>query len=70
MQIAYEDTDGTFVRRTADVLREDRTRIVIIVSNGTDSKHGPAQVNTPPLTMEQVTEIAASTKWQPWVARG
>ncbi|MEV0172950.1 hypothetical protein AB0I00_17760 [Streptomyces sp. NPDC050803] len=67
VQIAYEDTDGTFVRRTADVLRKDGTRIVITVSNGTDNKHGPARVEEPPLTMEQITQAATSEKWQPWV---
>ena len=66
--MSYEETSGTLVRRTSDVLRKDGTRIVITVSNSTDSKRGPADVSAPPLSLTQIAEIAESKTWQPWVS--
>ncbi|MEV0642288.1 hypothetical protein AB0I77_46715 [Streptomyces sp. NPDC050619] len=65
--ISYEERSGTLTRRTADLLRKDGTRIVVVTSNGTDSKRGPADISTPPLTLPQLTDIAESPNWQAWV---
>jgi len=65
--ISYEERAGALTRRTADLLRKDGTRIVLVTSNSTDSKRGPADVTAPPLTLAQLATIAGSTKWQPWV---
>jgi hypothetical protein len=65
--ITYEEKSGPLTRRTADLLRTDGTRIVLVTSNSTDSKHGPADVSTPFLTSAELTRIAESTDWRPWV---
>jgi hypothetical protein len=68
VEISYEEKSGSLVRRTSDVLRGDGTRIVVTVSNSSDSKRGPAEAASPPLTMAQVTDTATSARWQPWVS--
>ncbi|MEV2216383.1 hypothetical protein AB0H86_34030 [Streptomyces sp. NPDC050997] len=65
--ISYEEKSGTLTRRTADLLRKDGTRIVVVTSNSTDTKRGPADVTAPPLTLAQLTDIAGSAEWQAWV---
>lgn len=65
--ISYEERSGTFTRRTADLLRTDGTRIVLMTSNSADSKHGPADVSTPPLTLAELGRMVRSTDWQAWV---
>ncbi|WP_405797242.1 hypothetical protein [Streptomyces sp. NBC_01506] len=65
--ISYEERSGTLIRRTADLLRKDGTRIMLITSNSTDSKGGPAKIAAPPLTLSQLAGIAGSADWQPWV---
>ncbi|CAM5721295.1 hypothetical protein SALBM311S_10629 [Streptomyces alboniger] len=65
--IGYEEKSGTLTRRTADLLRKDGTRIVVVTSNSTDAKRGPADVTAPPLTLAQLTAIADSADWQAWV---
>ncbi|MEU1480860.1 hypothetical protein [Streptomyces sp. NPDC005760] len=65
--ISYEERSGTLTRRTADLLRKDGTRIVLVTANSTDSKRGPADISAPPLTLAQLATIAESAKWQPWV---
>ena len=65
--ITYEERSGTLTRRTADLLRKDGTRIVLVTSNSTDGKRGPADLAAPPLTLAQLAAIAESADWQPWV---
>ncbi|MEU0412250.1 hypothetical protein ABZ307_31115 [Streptomyces griseorubiginosus] len=65
--ITYEERSGTLTRRTADLLRKDGTRIVLVTSNSTDGKRGPADLAAPPLTLAQLATIAESANWQPWV---
>ncbi|WSQ10163.1 hypothetical protein OG604_21660 [Streptomyces sp. NBC_01231] len=65
--ISYEETSGPLTRRTADLLRKDGTRIVVVTSNSTDTKRGPADVTALPLTLAQLTAIADSADWQAWV---
>ncbi|WP_406217513.1 hypothetical protein [Streptomyces canus] len=65
--ISYEERSGTLTRRTADLLRKDGTRIVLVTSNSTDSKRGPADIAAPPLTLAQLATIAGNAGWQPWV---
>ncbi|MEU0070660.1 hypothetical protein ABZ027_14130 [Streptomyces sp. NPDC006332] len=65
--ISYEEKSGALTRRTADLLRTDGTRIVVVTSNSTDTKRGPADVAAPPLTLAQLTDIATSADWQAWV---
>ncbi|MFE3853134.1 hypothetical protein ACFXPN_18605 [Streptomyces griseorubiginosus] len=65
--IGYEERAGALIRRTADLLRKDGTRIVLVTSNSTDGKHGPADLAAPPLSLAQLATIAESPNWQPWV---
>jgi hypothetical protein len=65
--ISYEEKSGGLTRRTADLLRGDGTRVVVVTSNSTDSKSGPADVPAPPLTLPQLNSIAESADWQAWV---
>ncbi|WP_030596103.1 hypothetical protein [Streptomyces fulvoviolaceus] len=65
--ISYEERTGTLTRRTADLLRKDGTRIVLVTANSTDGKRGPADIAAPPLTLAQLAAIAENADWQPWV---
>ena len=65
--MTFEERSGALVRRTADLLRKDGTRIVVSTSNAPDSKHGPADIASPPLSTDQLTRIATSPRWQQWV---
>lgn len=65
--ISYEERSATLTRRTADLLRKDGTRIVLVTANSTDGKRGPADLATPPLTLAQLATIAENADWQPWV---
>ena len=40
---------------------------MLVTSNSTDSKRGPADIAAPPLTLAQLATIAESADWQPWV---
>ncbi|MFJ9089400.1 hypothetical protein ACIRL3_44010 [Streptomyces sp. NPDC102384] len=65
--ITYQESHGDLVERTADLLRKDGTRVVLTAANAADAKKGPASTATPPLTAEQLTDMARSKTWQPWV---
>lgn len=65
--ITYQERHGDLVERTADLLRKDGTRVVLTTANAADAKKGPASTATPPLTTEQLTDMARSKTWQPWV---
>ncbi|NED81105.1 hypothetical protein G3I76_13535, partial [Streptomyces sp. SID11233] len=49
--LRYETRTGSLITRTADVLRPDATRVVVTASNAKDTKHGPADLATPPLNL-------------------
>ncbi|MGP2438726.1 hypothetical protein [Streptomyces sp. JW3] len=66
--ITYEEQRGELVRRTADLLRADGTRVVLVTANAADAKAGPAVTAAPPLTSAQLARVAGSGDWQPWVA--
>ncbi|MDR3079511.1 MAG: hypothetical protein LBV60_01035 [Streptomyces sp.] len=68
--ITYEEHQGKLVRRTADLLRKDGTRVVLITANAADGKRGPAVTAAPPLTEAQLTHVVENTAWQPWVKPG
>ncbi|MGW3493910.1 hypothetical protein [Streptomyces sp. NPDC001020] len=68
--ITYEEHQGKLVRRTADLLRKDGTRVVLIAANAADGKRGPASTATPPLTEAQLAHVVENTAWQPWVKPG
>ncbi|WP_030673433.1 hypothetical protein [Streptomyces cellulosae] len=65
--LSYEEKSGSLLRRTADLLRTDGTRIVVTTSNARDSKRGPADISSPPLTLVQLAGIVDSPTWQAWV---
>lgn len=65
--ITYQERHGDVVERTADLLRKDGTRVVLTAANASDAKKGPASTATPPLTTEQLTDMARSREWHPWV---
>lgn len=65
--ITYEEHQGGLIRRTADLLREDGTRVVLVTANAADAKEGPARTAAPPLTSAQLARVAESGDWQPWV---
>ncbi|MER5478378.1 hypothetical protein ABT026_15585 [Streptomyces sp. NPDC002734] len=66
MLITYEEREGELVRRIADVLRGDGTRVVITAVNGADGKYGPALFATPPYTQTQLAALAAAPGWRAW----
>ncbi|MFE4409215.1 hypothetical protein ACIQFZ_28410 [Streptomyces sp. NPDC093064] len=68
--ITYEEHQGKLVRRTADLLRKDGTRIVLTAANAADGKRGPASTATPPLTEAQLAHVVGNAAWQPWVKPG
>ncbi|MEV1020410.1 hypothetical protein [Streptomyces sp. NPDC050264] len=65
--ITYEEHDGRLVRRTADLLRKDGTRVVVTTANAADAERGPASTATPPLTTAELARVARAKAWQPWV---
>ncbi|MFJ8821370.1 hypothetical protein ACIREE_06260 [Streptomyces sp. NPDC102467] len=65
--ITYEEHEGRLVRRTADLLRKDGTRIVVTTANAADAERGPASTATPPLTTAELARVAQAGAWQPWV---
>jgi acylphosphatase len=65
--ITYEQREGDLVRRVADVLRADGTRVVITAVNGADGKYGPATSEAPAYTQAQLAAVASSPEWRAWV---
>ncbi|WP_411081614.1 hypothetical protein [Streptomyces sp. cmx-18-6] len=65
--IGYEEKSGSFTRPTADLLRTDGTRIVLVTSNSAASKHGRAGAGAPPLDQAHLDHLVRSPHWQAWV---
>ncbi|NEA39059.1 hypothetical protein G3I42_07195, partial [Streptomyces sp. SID11385] len=61
--LRYETRTGSLITRTADVLRPDATRVVVTASNAKDTKHGPADLATPPLNLAALAKIAGNPAW-------
>ncbi|MEV4875705.1 hypothetical protein [Streptomyces cyaneofuscatus] len=66
--ISYEEKSGSFTRRTADLLRADGTRILLVTSNSADSKRGPTGAGSPPVDRAALDRMVQSPHWQAWVA--
>ncbi|MFP8944187.1 hypothetical protein ACLIYM_22490 [Streptomyces fenghuangensis] len=66
--MAYEDRSGLLIRRHADLLRTDGTRIVVGTSNGWDLEDGPVLASRPPLSFEALRAVVTSSRWSQWVA--
>ncbi|WP_028813653.1 hypothetical protein [Streptomyces flavidovirens] len=65
--MVYEDRSGLLVRRHADLLRPDGTRIVAGTANGKDVADGPVLGLEPPLTLGELRTIVTSPRWSVFV---
>lgn len=63
----YEDRSGLLLRRHADLLRTDGTRVVVATSNGADVEDGPVVDVHPPLSLDELRSIVTSSRWQYFV---
>ncbi|MGW8882114.1 hypothetical protein ACWGRV_08235 [Streptomyces sp. NPDC055663] len=65
--MVYEDRSGLLLRRHADLLRTDGTRVVVGTSNGADIEDGPVVDLDPPLSLDELRSIVTSSRWQYFV---
>ncbi|MET8129158.1 hypothetical protein [Streptomyces sp. NPDC005231] len=65
--MVYEDRSGLLLRRHADLLRTDGTRVFVGTSNGADIEDGPVVELHPPLSLDQLRSIVTSSRWQYFV---
>ncbi|NGN64971.1 hypothetical protein G5C51_13825 [Streptomyces sp. A7024] len=66
--LVYEDRSGLLLRRHADLLRPDGTRVYVNTSNGSDIEDGPVVAPNPPLSLDELRRIATSPRWDVWVS--
>lgn len=60
--MVYEDRSGLLLRRHADLLRTDGTRVVVGTSNGADIEDGPVVDLHPPLSLDELRSIVTSPR--------
>ncbi|MFF3322723.1 hypothetical protein [Streptomyces sp. NPDC002889] len=65
--IMYEDRSGLLLRRHADLLRADGMRVAVGTANGVDIEDGPVIGLEPPLSLDEMRDIATSPRWQIFV---
>ncbi|MFI5775069.1 hypothetical protein ACIA74_42895 [Streptomyces sp. NPDC051658] len=65
--MVYEDRSGLLLRRHADLLRTDGTRVIVSTSNGADIEDGPVVDLHPPLSPDELRLIVTSSRWQYFV---
>lgn len=65
----YEDRSGLLLRRHADLLRTDGTRISVGTTNGVDIEDGPVIGSQPPFSLDELRAVVTSPRWQMHVDR-
>lgn len=63
----YEVRSGLLVRRHADLLRPDGTRVFVGTANGVDIEGGPVVAMSPPVSLEELRNVVTSERWQRFV---
>lgn len=60
----YEDRSGLLLRRHAELLRADGTRISVGTANGVDIEDGPVIGSQPPFSLDELRAVVTSPRWQ------